>query len=137
MKKIDVSISWSGKNYAALASGEIINGSVLITNKSLFDLKNEFKESLEFHFEAAIQDGDTFPDWILKKEYELNFILETSALLRYATKYTSLAAISRASKINQRQLSHYANARSVPREPQRQRIVEGLHEIGKEFLSFV
>lgn len=137
MKNINVNISWSGKNYAALASGEEINGSVLVTNKSLEDLKIEFQEALDFHIEGSLQDGDTLPEWLVKKEYELNFILETSALLRYAEKYTSLAAISRVSGINQRQLSHYANARSIPREKQRERIVEGLHKIGEEFISLV
>lgn len=51
--------------------------------------------------------------------------------------YLSLAAISRASGINQHQLSHYANGLKTPRPQQRQRIVDGIRKIGKELLTVV
>ena len=45
------------------------------------------------------------------------------------------AALSRVTGINQRLLSHYANGLRNPRPAQRQRIVDGVHEIGRELLS--
>ena len=51
--------------------------------------------------------------------------------------YASLAALSRATGINQRLLSHYANGLRHPRPGQRQRIVDGVHSIGRELLSVV
>jgi len=84
-----------------------------------------------------LQDGDGVPEWLQKGDYEIEFILETSALLRSCEKFTSIAAIARASGINERQLSHYANGLKKPRPEQRKRIVDGLHKIGEEFLSVV
>jgi hypothetical protein len=38
-------------------------------------------------------------------------------------------------RINQHQLSHYANGIKKPRPEQRRRIVEGLHKIGRELIA--
>ena len=138
MKKINVKVSWEHNNYSACTDDyDNLGGLVIATGKTLELLKEAFQSALNFHVEGCLADGDSLPEWLVKGMYEMNFILETSALLRYAEKYTSLAAISRASGINERQLSHYANKRSIPRAQQRERIVEGLHKIGQEFLSVV
>ena len=63
--------------------------------------------------------------------------LETSAFLRKCERYTSLAAIARASGINQQLLNHYASGLKIPRPSQRKRIVDGIHKIGEEFISVV
>lgn len=39
--------------------------------------------------------------------------------------------------INQRQLSHYVNSVKKPRPNQRQRIIDGIHKIGKELIAIV
>jgi hypothetical protein len=49
--------------------------------------------------------------------------------------YASIAAISRASGINQHQLSHYANGIKKPRPAQRRRILDGIHKIGRELMA--
>lgn len=136
MEKIEVFISWSGSNYCA-TNDKQVDGCIIVTNKTLEGVKADFKEALQFHIEGMVQDGDAVPEWLQKGEYELAFNLETSALLRNCERYTSIAAIARASGINERQLSHYANGLKKPRPEQRKRIVEGLHKIGKEFLSVV
>ncbi len=50
-------------------------------------------------------------------------------------KFTTLAALSRATGINQRQLSHYAIGTKQPRPASRERIIQGLHAIGRMALS--
>ncbi len=60
-----------------------------------------------------------------------------ATVLRAYEPFISLAAISRASGINQHQLSHYANGLKRPRPQQRQRIVDGIHKIGRELLTVV
>jgi hypothetical protein len=137
MEKIKVNVEWTENNFAAVAFGNNINGSIVVTNKDLDQLKEDFIEALEFHIEGSVKDGDKLPNWVVNKQYELEFVLETSALLRDAEKYTSLAAISRASGLNQKQLSHYANGRIKPREDQRKRIITGLHKIGNKFINVV
>lgn len=133
MEKIIVQISWSGKNYAALSN--IADGVIITTHKTLEGVKKDFEESLQFHIEGMKEDKDIVPEYLLKNQFEIQYNLETSALLRSIEKYTSIAAISRATGINERQLSHYANSRSIPRPAQRKKIIEGIHEIGRKFLA--
>lgn len=131
---INVEISWSEKNYCCGWGYEGV-GAVLCTNKTLSGVKHDFEESLRFHIEAMLEDGDSVPEWLASGDYEIVYTLSASALLRDAESFTTMAAISRATGINQKLLSHYANALKIPRPAQRQRIVDGLHMIGRQFLA--
>jgi len=46
-------------------------------------------------------------------------------------------ALSRATGINQRQISHYASGRITPRPKQRERIIKGIYAISRELASVV
>lgn len=131
---INVEISWAGKNYCCGWGYEGV-GAVLCTNKTLPGIKSDFEESLRFHIDAMVEDGDSVPEWLAAGDYEIEYTLSAAALLRDAEKFTTMAAISRATGINQKLLSHYANALKFPRPAQRQRIVDGLHAIGRQFLA--
>jgi hypothetical protein len=48
---------------------------------------------------------------------------------------TTIAAISRATGINERLLSHYANGIKRPSAKQRQKIIDGIHLIGKSLMN--
>lgn len=99
-------------------------------------MQKEAKETLDFHVEGMLKDGDDVPEWLRNGDYEFVFHPEsTAALLRCSEDYTTMAAIARASGVNQRQLSHYANGLKKPRPQQRQRIVAGLHKIGRQLLA--
>lgn len=136
MKNIKALISWSGNNYC-VTNGPEVEGCIVVTDKSFENAKKSFEETLKFHVEGMLADGDDVPSWLQNGEYEIVYELETSALLRRCERFTSIAAISRASGINERQLSHYANGLKRPRPEQRKRIIDGLHKIGEEFLSVV
>lgn len=131
---INVEITWSDKNYCCGWGLEDV-GAVFCTNKSLNGLKQEFEDTLRFHVDTMSEDGEHVPDWLLKGDYEVQYNLSVAALLRQAEQYTTMAVISRVTGINQKQLSHYANALKTPRSTQRERIVNGLHAIGQQFLA--
>lgn len=131
---INVEISWSEKNFCCGWGYEGV-GAILCTNKTLSGIKQDFEESLRFHVESMVEDGDQVPEWLASGDYEILYTLSASALLRNAESFTTMAAISRATGINQKLLSHYANALKIPRPAQRQRIVDGLHMIGRQFLA--
>jgi hypothetical protein len=135
MERIEVQISWSGNNYCATASGERINGCVVATNKTLDGVKEEFKEAIEFHIEGSLHDGDILPEWLSKGEYELDYVFDVSALLHSLDGIITRAAISRATGINERQLGHYASGFRNPRPQQRNKIIKGINNIGKELIS--
>lgn len=132
--KLKIHVGWSGKNFCCGLS-EGIGGTVAVTAKTLAKLKEDFEESLRWHIEGCIADGDPLPDYLVTGDYELDYELDAAALLRDAEYFTTLAAISRVTGINQKLLSHYANALKIPRASQRQRIVDGLHNIGRQFLA--
>lgn len=132
--KLKIDVSWSGKNFCCAWCDEEA-GSVVVTAKTLEKLKEDFAESLRLHIEGCVADGDVLPQYLVNGDYELEFDLDTAALLRYAETYTTMAAISRACGINQKQLSHYANGQKQPRKEQRQRIVNGLQLIGSRILA--
>ena len=137
MEKIKVNVEWCDKNFGAAIDDSRVPGSVVATNKTLEGVKAAIAEALRFHVEGMLADDDELPVWLETGDYELDFRLSTSALLRNCEQYTSLAAIARASGINQQQLHHYATGLKTPRPAQRQRIVEGIHRIGREFMSVV
>ena len=137
MEKIRVDVAWGNKNFSA-ALGENVPGAVVFTADTIEQLQAEAKETLQFHVEGMLEDGDDVPQWLAEGDYvfEWNYV-DTATLLRAIEPYASIASISRASGINQHQLSHYANRVKKPRPQQRQRIVDGIHKIGRELIAVV
>jgi hypothetical protein len=60
------------------------------------------------------------------------------SLLCFYQNIFSFSALQYITGINQKQLGHYAAGRSKPRKKQAEKIVNGLHKLGKELaaLSF-
>ena len=81
MEKINVKIGWSGDNFSCVADDVALNGMILVTCKTLQGLKKKFQESLQFHIDGCVQDGDQLPDWLIYGQYDLNYTFETSALI--------------------------------------------------------
>ena len=134
MEKIKVETSWEDKNYCC-GWGCDGFGAVLCTNKNLDNLKAEFEEAIKSQVADMVTDGEELPAWLKSGEYEIDYTLAVSALLRQAEQFTTMAVISRFTGINQKLLSHYANSVKIPREAQRERIINGLHAIGQQFLA--
>lgn len=134
MEKIKVEVNWCEKNFACVWGCPDF-GSIIVTNKTLEGLKKEFQKSLQWQIEDMLADGDDVPQWLASGDFEIEYDLHISAILRNAEQFTTMAAISRASGINQRQLTHYASSLKEPRPAQRERIIAGLHRIGESFLA--
>ena len=137
MEKIKVDVQWCDKNFGASLSDNV-PGAVVLTAKSYEELLREVPETLRFHVEGMVEDGDDVPQWLREGDYELEYnLVDVATILRAYEPFASLAAISRASGINQHLLSHSANRIKQPRPLQRQRIVDGIHKIGRELLAVV
>ena len=96
------------------------------------------EETLRLHVEDLIEDGDEVPQWLRDGDYELEYnYVDVVTVLRACESYASLAAISRATRINQNLLSHYASGLKRPRPQQRKRIVDGIHHIGERLMAVV
>ena len=137
MEKVRVDVQWCDRNFGA-SFGENIPGAVVLTAKSFEELTKEAPETLRSHVECMLEDGEEVPQWLRDGDYELEYnYVDVATLLRACEDYASLAAISRATGINQNQLSHYATRLKRPRPEQRKRIVEGLHHIGARLMAVV
>lgn len=135
MQKVRVEVEWCDKNFAATLGGNV-PGSVLVTAKTYTNLQKEVKEALEFHIQGMLEDGDTVPQWLKDGDYEFKWcFLDTASLLQSLEGMTTIAAISRVTGINERLLSHYANGIKRPSAKQRQKIVDGIHFIGKTLIK--
>lgn len=133
-KEIKVLVSWSGENFNG-GVGDPELGAVMVTGSTLENFKKEFEDAFEFHVEGLKENDDNVPDYIADGNYRIVYDLEATALLKEAEKFTTLAAISRATGINQKQLSHYATGIKQPRPSSRERIIQGLHAIGRMALA--
>ena len=133
MEKIEVYIHWCRKNYSGSFS-ENVPGGVVFTGSTYEEMLREAQETLDFHLQGYVEDGEA-PQWYLDHDYVLEFHPSVSALLHAYGSDVTLSAISRASGINQRQLSHYANGVKKPRPAQRQRIIDGIHAIGRRLMA--
>ena len=137
MEKIRVDVAWCNKNFGA-SLGDNVPVALVLTAKTYEELLQEVPETLRFHVEGMIEDGDDVPLWLRNGDYEFEYnLLDVATLLHAYEPYFTLSALSYASGINQHQLSHYANGIKKPRPQQRQRIIEGMHKIGRELLAVV
>jgi hypothetical protein len=55
--------------------------------------------------------------------------------LKYIGGTVTKTALAKASGINVTQLSHYSSGLKKPRKQQRDKIIAGLHKLGKDLLS--
>lgn len=132
MEKIIINVAWCDKNFGG-SFGDNVPGAVVFTAPTFDALQKEAKESLDFHVEGLLEDGEDVPEWLRNGNYEFVYnYMDIATMLKAYSPYITLAAISRATGINQVLLSHYANGLKKPRERQVERIVNGLHKIGSE-----
>ena len=132
MRTITVNIDWEN-NYGAYS--DEVSGCEA-THKILEGVKQAYINALEFHLEGMRNDGDEIPV-LLQGKYRFHFVLNGRALLNYFDGVLTRSALSRVTGINERQLGHYITGHRKPRLKQREKIVEGIHRIGKEINSIV
>ncbi|MCQ2351519.1 MAG: CopG family transcriptional regulator [Paludibacteraceae bacterium] len=133
---LKIKLNWEDKNFsAAFAMPDF--GAVIVTDKTESGIKQKFAEAMAFHIEGMKNDGDKLPLWAEAGNYELEFVSTVSAMLQQALQYTTLTALSNVTGMKHAQLSHYANAVSIPRPKQREKIITGLHTIGQKCLAVI
>jgi predicted RNase H-like HicB family nuclease len=133
METIKVKVFWEDKNYSACTENyEKFGGIVVAAGKTLEELKQKFQSALQFHIQGCLADGDTLPEFLKAGEYNLDYTLETSALLHTLDGVLTRSAIARATGINQRQIGHYASGIRRPRPEMRTKIITGIRKINRE-----
>lgn len=133
-KKVKVQVSWSGDNFTAHSE---VNGVVFATADTLEEVKKEFKSAFEFHVESSVEDAEPIPFYIAQGDYELNYELDASAMLKITDKLITRASLSRVTGIDQKQLGHYIQGKSKSRKDTSEKIRLGIIKITEELQSVV
>ena len=117
------------RNFVASPANEDI--ACLVTARTFPELQKEMIYALRDHIEWMREDGDPVPEEF-NGEWSFNWHLSVRALLHYTEGTVSKAAISKATGINQQQLTHYASGYRKPRPAMREKIIEGIHSIARQ-----
>jgi predicted RNase H-like HicB family nuclease len=131
MKQIHVTLEL-GKDGYGVSFEEITN--VFGFGETVEQAKQDAKASLDFYIECLNKTNRPLPE-ILEGEYELVFEFDVEALLKYIGGTVTKTALAKASGINATQLSHYSSGLKKPRIEQRNKIIAGLHQLGRDLLS--
>lgn len=134
MRKINANVDWAEHNFCCFWEDKYA-GIVAVTNKDLDRLKEQFEESVKEHIRICVEDGDNIPNYLKTGQYEIEYTFTVAAILRDVERFISMSALSKVCGINQKQLSHYANGTKKPRHDKREKIIEGIHEIGRQALA--
>jgi len=138
MEKIKLTVCWSGNNYSACTDDySNLGGIIVVTDKTFEGMKKKFLSALELHIEGCLQDGDILPAWLVNGNYEIDYVMETSAILHRLDGVLTRSAIARATGINEKQIGHYASGFRNPRPAQREKIINGIHSISRELAAVV
>ncbi|MBO7083671.1 MAG: helix-turn-helix transcriptional regulator [Bacteroidales bacterium] len=132
MEQVIISTSKTENGFSA--SCELLPGWIVAFTGNFSDFVSYVHESIDFYVDCAKMDHDSYPT-VFDNDHELLFKMDIQSLLYCYDKILTRAALSRMTGINQRQLGHYICGRSKPRKPQSERIVNALHELGKELQS--
>jgi len=132
MKQIEVKIGKTPAGYSAAI--DILPGWIVAVTGSFADIRKEIEDSIAFYIECAQRDGEPYPK-VFNSKYELIYKFDVESLLYCYDKIISKAALSRLTGINEKQLSRYGLGLSKPRPRQADKIVEGLHILGKDLLA--
>ncbi|MBX3163208.1 MAG: type II toxin-antitoxin system HicB family antitoxin [Bacteroidetes bacterium] len=131
MKKINVIVEHSGKNFAAYV--EELPGCTT-TASSAQELDKNMREAIAGHLEVMKEYGDKIPA-VFNGKYELIYKYEPEALMSIYKGVFTNTGLERITGINSKQLSHYGTGLKKPRTAQKEKIVHGLHELGRQLLS--
>lgn len=72
MEKNIVDVAWCDRNYGG-SLGSNVPGAVVFTEPTFEALQKEAKESLEFHVEGLMENGEDVPEWLKNGDYEFEY----------------------------------------------------------------
>lgn len=107
---------------------------VVATGSTISEVKANLIDALDDFVEFCTEKRCEIP-WVLKGEYGITFTMDVKSLLSMYEGIFTKAGLERLTGINQKQLWHYANGKSVPRRAQILKIENALHRLGNELIS--
>ncbi|MCQ2188060.1 MAG: type II toxin-antitoxin system HicB family antitoxin [Bacteroidales bacterium] len=131
MKKVTVVIERAENNFSAYVQD--VDG-ITATGESIDEIKSSIINAIEEYKSACKNLGLEVPVE-LRGDYEIAFELDIQSFLMIYQGIFTKSGLEKLTGINQKQLWHYANGVTKPRQAQRQKIESALHRLGNELLS--
>lgn len=131
MKKVTVVIERAENNFSAYVQD--VDG-IIATGESIDEIKSSIINAIEEYKSACKNLGLEVPAE-LRGDYEIAFELDIQSFLMIYQGIFTKSGLEKLTGINQKQLWHYANGVTKPRQAQRQKIESALHRLGNELLS--
>ena len=128
---MSVIIGCTEKNYSAYIEG--VDG-IVATGATIAEIKKNMTEAIDTFIDACHGAGCEVPE-DLEGDFDLVFKMDVQSFLKLYSGIFSKSGLERLTGINQKQLWHYANGKSVPRRTQVLKIEDALHRLGNELLS--
>lgn len=128
MEKIIVITEMTENNLSAYLVG--IDGIVAV-GRTLSELKQSMKESIELYLETCMDLGLEIPEQ-LKGEYELVYKYDLRSFLVAYNAILNKSGLERITGVHQKQLWHYASGLKKPKAETVNRISESIHAFAKE-----
>ena len=108
---------------------------VIGIGKTLDEVKKSLLESIDIIIEECRENDEYELPEALSGIFEIDFKMDVKSFLSVYYGIFTKAGLERLTGINQKQLWHYANGKTVPRRAQIQKIENALHQLGSELLS--
>ena len=131
MKKVTVVIERAENNFSAYVQD--VDG-IIATGESIDEIKSSIINAIE-EYKSACKDLGLEVPAELRGDYEIAFELDIQSFLMIYQGIFTKSGLEKLTGINQKQLWHYANGVTKPRQAQRQKIESALHRLGNELLS--
>ena len=131
-KHLTAIIETAENNYGAYLKE--VDG-VIGIGKTLTAVKESLLESIDILIEECEEHEDYELPEVLSGDFVIDFKMDVQSVLRIYYGIFTKAGLERLTGINQKQLWHYANGKTVPRRAQVQKIENALHQLGNELLS--
>ncbi len=131
MAQITVIIERAENNFSAYV--QEIDG-IAATGRTVDEIKASVIDAIEEYISACSDLNSEIPA-VLRGQYEIVFQMDIESLLKIYDGIFTKSGLERLTGINQKQLWHYANGISKPRQAQKQKIETALHRLGSELIS--
>lgn len=129
--QVRIIIEHAGNNFSAYVAD--VDG-IAVTGDSVDEIKANMCAAIDDYIQICKECGLEIPEQFIG-DYDLVFELDVCSLLKIYEGIFSKSGLEKLTGINQKQLWHYANGKSKPRQAQRLKIEQGLHRLGNELIS--
>lgn len=130
MKNLTAIVEKTGTGYSAYIdhNDQVVAAT---TGTTLVELKFNLQEALNLFIEVSIEMGQ---DVAGLENANIQLQLDVPHFFEYY-KTINVSAFSEYTGLNRSLLSQYATGKKQPSEKQSLKIIEGIHKLGKEYLS--